>query len=378
MRPVIALLAAAMILPLHAAPAAAAETTPEVVAHRGGAAYAPENTMLAVENAVRLGVDAIEVDVVFSADEQLVIIHDDTLERTTDCTGLVGEHTVAELQECDAAHWFTPGENVTTPDGDGPYPLRGAGITVPTLAELFAYTAGLADPPVLYVEVKTIPGEDSFDPIARDYAEEVLRLAEEHDVTDQTVVLSFWPAVLEHIKLLDPDVPTLLLTTSELGFTATMNLSYVIARGHDIAGPDFRAPDFGAEFVEGAHAAGKRVGTWTVNTEEDLRAVADIGPDAIISDFPACLLDILGRDRPDDVLPPELTDAGVVLPACTGGGQGEPAPDDDESEEPGEPEDSGEAEADPSPDPNLPATGGGVGAGLLLLAAGALARRVRA
>jgi glycerophosphoryl diester phosphodiesterase len=317
MHTLITLLAAA-VLPLAVAPAAAEAPPIDAVAHRGGAAYAPENTMLAVENAVRLGVDAIEVDVVFSADRELVVIHDDLLDRTTDCSGLVGDHTVAELQQCDAAHWFTPGENVTTPDGDGPYPLRGTGITVPTLAELFAYTAGLADPPVLYVEVKTIPGEESFEPIARDYAEEVLRLAEEHGVTDQIVVLSFWPAVLEHVKLIDPAVPTLLLTTSELGFTATMNLSYVIARGHDIAGPDFRAPDFGPELVEAAHAAGKRVGTWTVNTEEDLRAVVGVAPDAIISDYPACLLDILGRDRPEEVLPPELTEAGVDLPACAG------------------------------------------------------------
>ena len=97
---------------------------PVVSAHRGGAAYGPENTMRAFANAIRLGVDQLEADTQLSADGVLVLIHDDTLDRTTDCSGTVLSRNFLDLQTCDAAHWFSPGQPVTAPNDNLPHPLR--------------------------------------------------------------------------------------------------------------------------------------------------------------------------------------------------------------------------------------------------------------
>ena len=112
------------------------QSGPVVSAHRGGAAYAPENTLPAFRNAVRLGVDQLEMDTQLTADNQLVILHDDTLDRTTQCSGAVNAKTLAEVERCDAAYWFSPGQGPSVPDMDLPHPLRGAGVNVPTLKEL--------------------------------------------------------------------------------------------------------------------------------------------------------------------------------------------------------------------------------------------------
>jgi glycerophosphoryl diester phosphodiesterase len=346
------------------------------VAHRGGSAYAPENTLLAIDNAARLGVDAIEFDVMFSADGELVVFHDDTLERTTDCEGTVSDWTVAELTDCDAAHWFSPGQPVTQPDEDLDHPLRGAGVGIPTLDEIFAWAAAYGDDlPTLFVEVKTIPGEANFDPIAVDYAEEVLRLADEHGVTGQIVVLSFWPAVIDWVKQLNPDVPTKLLTTSEVAITATMNLTYVVTRDHDIAGPNFTAPDFTNQFVAAAHGAGKQVSTWTVNEVGDIETVLEIGPDAITSDVPACLMAIQDRSVPAQIVPDLVIERGGddIAPCLDGS---DPRPPPGEEEEAAPTDDGGQTVAAP-----LPATGADAGAtslGLLFLGlalGGLLARK---
>lgn len=381
---------------LLAAPARAQIEDPAevmAVAHRGGSAYAPENTLTAIENAARLGVDAIEFDVVFSADDELVVIHDDTLERTTDCEGAVVDKTLEELKACDAAHWFTPGEPVTVRNEDGTHPLRGTGVTIPTLDEVFTYFASLdEDAPLPFVEVKSIPGEENFDPVARAYAEEVLRLADEHGLTDRIVVLSFWPLVIDNVQQLDPDVRTLLLTTSEVGITASMGASYVIARDHDFAGPNHDAPDFTREYVQMVHEAGKQVSTWTVNTVEDLETVLGYGPDAITTDFPGCLLGLQERLARDvQLVPDPVIAAGAKdLAACPEGAETRPeevaAPAEDEDDEGTE----GEEAAPPADDERprgavLPVTGGPwlalIGLAFVVVAAGATAlvgRRQRA
>ena len=121
------LLALALLGGSTSLPAAQAGTVPGplVSAHRGGAAYAPENTMPAFDNAVRLGVDQLETDTQLTADGRLVLLHDDRLDRTTDCTGTVASRTWAEIEPCDAAYWWTPGQGVTVPDPTAPHPLRG-------------------------------------------------------------------------------------------------------------------------------------------------------------------------------------------------------------------------------------------------------------
>src|SRR6185436_17177996 len=104
----------------------------------GGAAYAPEDTLAAYKNAARLGVDDFETDTTLTSDGVLVLIHDGTVDRTTNCTGNVADYTLADLQKCDAGYWYTPGQGTTsgTHDETQPHPYRGKGVVIPTAQEV--------------------------------------------------------------------------------------------------------------------------------------------------------------------------------------------------------------------------------------------------
>jgi glycerophosphoryl diester phosphodiesterase len=114
-----------------------------VIGHRGAAAYAPENTIASFRRALEIGAEAIEFDVRRSADGEAVVIHDPTLDRTTDQTGPVAQRTVAELRRADAGHRFSPDRGTATP-------FRGQGIAIPTLAEVIAAFPGVP----LLIEIK--------------------------------------------------------------------------------------------------------------------------------------------------------------------------------------------------------------------------------
>ncbi|MEO8636734.1 MAG: glycerophosphodiester phosphodiesterase family protein [Gemmatimonadales bacterium] len=120
-------------------------TARPIIGHRGAAAYAPENTIESFRHALAIGAEAIEFDVRRSADGVAVVMHDPTLDRTTDQTGPVAGRTVAELQRADAGHNFSPDQGPATP-------FRGRGIMIPTLAEVIARFPGVP----LLIEIKEI------------------------------------------------------------------------------------------------------------------------------------------------------------------------------------------------------------------------------
>ncbi len=124
-----------------------------VVAHRGASAYAPENTLPAFRLALEQAADACEFDVHLSADGVPVVIHDSTLDRTTDRTGFVAETPLAAIREADAGYRFTP-------DGGRTYPYRGQGIRVPTLVEVIETLGSVP----LLIELKTA---GAMEPVAR-------------------------------------------------------------------------------------------------------------------------------------------------------------------------------------------------------------------
>jgi glycerophosphoryl diester phosphodiesterase len=103
---------------------------PLFFAHRGGSALAPENTLPAFENGLKLGADALETDIHYTRDGEIVAFHDDTLERVTNGSGPISALTYNELRRLDAGYYFTR-------DGGETYPFRGQGVTIPTLAEIF-------------------------------------------------------------------------------------------------------------------------------------------------------------------------------------------------------------------------------------------------
>lgn len=279
---------------------------PFVSAHRGGAAYAPENTMIAYENAARLGVDDFEADMLLTADDVPVLMHDDTLDRTTDCSGNVADFTYAEILACDAAYWFSPGQPTTSPDESRAHPLRGSGITVPTAEELFAYAARFSGvyAPTVTIEIKISP--TSLQAIVGRHAADVLvPLIQNSGILDRIIVQSFNPLAIDAVKQIDPTIKTLFLTSGG----AAANLAYATLRGHEYVAPSHSSPDLDATLVDNAHAAGKQVVPWTADYEDDIQALIDIGVDGIITNFPGCLLGMRGRLHTS-----RLTPAGVDAP----------------------------------------------------------------
>jgi len=285
-----------------------------VSAHRGGAAYAPENTMLAFANAVRLGVDQIETDARLTADGVLVLVHDDTLDRTTDCSGPVSQKGFAAIASCDAAHWFTPGRT-TVPDAAAEHPLRGQGVRIATARELFAYLQSLGgQAPDVSIEIKNIPGQSNFDPTGLVVAPRLVALIREFGLRHKAIVQSFWPASLGVVKALDPAIRTQFLTDHRFGQSAYVNLGFIGAYGHDIAAPNFDQPDFTGDFVAAAHRLGKQVIPYTVDYAGDLEYVAALGVDGVITNYPGCLLALQGRLHGVRVTPPAL--AGYRVAPC--------------------------------------------------------------
>jgi glycerophosphoryl diester phosphodiesterase len=293
---------------------------PYVSADQGGGGYAPENTMVAMRNGIRLGVDELETDINITADRQLVLIHDGSLDRTTNCKGAVHDKTLEQVLRCDAAYWWVPGKTTLAPgvasiaerDATSSHPLRGKGVTIPTVREFFAYIVSLGDrAPQVSVEIKNIPYDRNFDPLGRTIADVLVPLIHEFGLTQKTVVESFWPTSLMRVKKLDPSIRTMFLT---LG-SATANYLYLAATRTEFSSSDTLAPDLNAFYVEHVHALGKKVVPWLVDAEADWDKVKGLGVDGVISSYPACILRAMGRPAAGPFVTPE---AGLStdVPIC--------------------------------------------------------------
>lgn len=284
-------IAAALVAPAGLHPADASISVPTVYAHRGGAEVAPENTMGAFRQAHDSWGDQgvwIELDTQLTSDGHLVVIHDHTLDRTTDCEGPVIEHTRVEVVACDAATlWREEG---------GTWPFEG----VPELAAVLAEGKGAEWR--LMVELKNIPGESNFDPTGAAAATALVDLVEATGFPrDRLLVQSFFPTSLDQVRLHDPDIPLALLTTSTLpgapegvGFTVTENAAYATARGYEVSAPDHRSLDMSAEAVAAAHALGRDVVVWTADDATRIAELAAMDVDGIITNDPATAFAALG------------------------------------------------------------------------------------
>jgi glycerophosphoryl diester phosphodiesterase len=248
---------------------------PTVVAHRGASSTRPENTIPSFEEAIRLGAGIVEFDVRLSRDGVPVVIHDPAVDRTTDGTGLVHELSAAELSSMNAGTEAEP-----TP--------------VPTLAEVLRCASGRA---AIAVEIKNIPGEPAFEPTRELIVEAVHAELERQGFDGAVLVISFNPSSIASSKLVAPDVPTGFLTTDLV--PPREALAYAASAGHDMVLPGTRASiPAGPSFVDEVHAAGLRVGTWTVDDPETVRMLLDRGFDAVASNDPEMALAVLANHVP--------------------------------------------------------------------------------
>ncbi|WP_221360795.1 glycerophosphodiester phosphodiesterase [Streptomyces beigongshangae] len=272
-----ALLGAAVVLPLPAAHAdGSGDRTgrPLVVAHRGASAQAPENTLAAVDRAARLGFRWVENDVQRTKDGTLVVVHDDNLARTTDVEEVfpgrapwkVKDFTAAEIARLDAGSWFSP---------------RYEGERVPTLKQYMDRVSHNHQKLVLEIKNPSLyPGIE----------QETLKLLSNEGwlgpshVRNKLVVQSFDANSLRTVHELRPDVKTGFLGTppvSELldhaRFADQINSSHTtISLGYVAA----------IQALEGPHGRPLEILTWTVDTAEGARRVADLGVDGIITNKP--------------------------------------------------------------------------------------------
>jgi glycerophosphoryl diester phosphodiesterase len=286
---IVALLAAVSALAggLTAVPAGASAPPVTVYAHRGGAALAPENTLGAFRQThAQFGAQGVwlEMDTQLTADGHLVVLHDDTLDRTTNCVGEVIGVTLAALASCDASEVF---------------PGWGSFEPVPTLRDVLieGRDAGWR----VMVEIKNVVGESNFDALGTNVADALVRLVREVGFPlDRLLVQSFWPLSLDRMESTLPGVGTVLLTSSSLpslpgiGIPVLLNGIYGLLRSYEIASPASDSLDMNATVVQILHLLGRRVVPYTPNTVADITRIVDMGVDGMISDHPDRVYDVLG------------------------------------------------------------------------------------
>ena len=229
---------------------------PKIYAHRGASSDAPENTMAAFQLALDQGADGIELDVMLSKDHQLMVIHDDKVDRTTDGAGRVGELTLAELKTLDA----------------------GDGERIPTLDEVLARFGGRF---LINIELKNY--SSVFDSLPLDVA----AIIKDHNVADSILISSFNPINFPRFHKVLPEVPLGMLTFPNwAGF-----FGYRLFR-YDALNPYFKDVDEG--LVNRVHAKGKQINVWTVDEAADIRHLAMLGVDGLITNQPKRALTVLG------------------------------------------------------------------------------------
>ena len=236
-----------------------------VVAHRGASASAPENTMEAYRLAVEMGADAIELDVHLSRDGQLAVIHDDTLDRTTDRTGPVREQSMEQLRAADAGFTFV------APNGSTPF--RDKGLRIPTLPEVLEW---LPDGVGLVVELKAREATDA--------TVEALRGSRVRAAAAVSLI-SFDEKAIDQAHELDPTLPTGYLLVPSQSFET--GLAYAVEHGHAAVHP--YEGDLGldpAPKLAMALAFGRQVGCYVVNDPERMRHLAAFGLWGFVTDRP--------------------------------------------------------------------------------------------
>jgi glycerophosphoryl diester phosphodiesterase len=255
--------------------------SPWLVAHRGGSRLAPENTLPAFDRAAALGADAIETDVRLSLDGVVMVFHDEDTGALTGEPGTVEARTVAELGRLDAAHSFTE-------DGGGSFPLRGAGIRIPTFAEALRR----------YPRMRFNVDAKSVDPALADALARVLREAR---AEDRVCVGSFFDGQAERLGALLPGVARFLpeqAATRHVLAAKSGAAPVGLPGGYDLADLPARMGDLTVvdpPVLDHFHRLGIPVHVWTVDEEDEMRALLALGVDGIVTDRPDLLARVLGR-----------------------------------------------------------------------------------
>lgn len=247
------------------------QTEKMIFAHRGGRSLGPENTLYTFDKALASGAHVIELDTRLTLDGHLVVIHDDTVDRTTDGIGAVNGLSLEEIKRLDAAFDYSS-------DGGRTFPLRNSGVTVPSLSEVFRRFPHIA----INIELK----DDSI--VA---AETLCRLMPESGKARKVIVASFHSEVIRHFRGICPDTATAATFWEVFRFTVLSKLRLEALFRTRAAALQIPERACGVRlvtrrFIDAAHRRRLKVHVWNVNHPGKKQEFFDMGVDGIMTDFP--------------------------------------------------------------------------------------------
>ncbi len=251
----------------------------DIIAHKGASGSAPENTMAAFQMALDLGVDMIELDVRNTHDEEIVVFHDETLDRTTNGAGPVHDYTLAELKKLDAGSWFDP---------------KFSDERIPTLKEVLDLVSSAKGKCKVLIEIKHMDH-----PHYHDFAEKLIDvIREEENGYDWIILQSMETDYIDAAHDYDEHVQTKKLMIGE--DSAPLIAFYIETKmhlGHAKENDRMKAlnPEYhtlSTRRVFRMHARGFEVYTYSPNNREDMVKMLHMGVDGIITDFPEILVQI--------------------------------------------------------------------------------------
>lgn len=258
------------------------QTSPIAIAQRGGAELAPENTFVAFHKAQSLGVDIIEYEIRMTEDGHLVVIHDETVDRTTDGEGKISEMTLEELKQLDAAYHYR--------DVRGKYIYRGQGITIPTVEEMFIEFPDIA-------HLINITEDSAFE--EGEIEKKLWELITRYQMQDRLIVRSFSEDSISHFQSQAQGVIPVATSGQETVSYAALHKLYL----HRLYRPKsdvlylptesgfFNLVD--RKLIDGAHRLNMKVIYHTVNDEQMMRTILMMGADGIVTDKPDLLIRIM-------------------------------------------------------------------------------------
>jgi glycerophosphoryl diester phosphodiesterase len=256
-------------------PISSATVRPLVVAHRGGAALAPENTLGAFANAIQLGgVDMVECDVHLSQDGELIVMHDPNVATTTNGNGMIADLPLADLKKLNAAAKFPGGY---------------AEQKIPTLGEVLDLVRGKVG---IQIEIKNAPGNGRYAGIEQ----KVIDAVNARGMLNDVIIISFDFGILKDVKQIEPRVKTGALVRADWFQTRSPEKS--VSDAIQQTGAEYFMPTASPvtqAIVDAAHARGIKMGVWTVDAPSDMKRYAGFGIDAITTNRPDELKKVLGK-----------------------------------------------------------------------------------
>ncbi len=235
----------------------------KVIAHRGWSGSYPENTLIGMREAIKLGCHMIEFDVAMTRDRKLIIIHDNTLTRTTDGVGEVGEWDYRALRGLDAGSWFHP---------------KYEGTKLPSLDEVLLISRGCGME--VNIEIKKECWEEELQEDGVEH--QLIHAVNRYGVHDRVIVSSFRWSLIERIHKIDPTIRTALLHYKDVGKLDPAALK----EKYGIVAFNPHCIDLTQKFVDNCHEAGLEVFPFTVNNYKDMEKYFDMGVDGMFTNHP--------------------------------------------------------------------------------------------